>query len=359
LVPAAGLLLTATHTHHAPSTIDILGGQRDGGFCQRLQAALVEAVQRACDALAPAELWFAASQEASVGSNSRYLLRDGSIAWFNQRWDEVVRPTGPFDPDLPVLQLRSPGGEVVAVLFNHANHNIGALTKGQLSPGFYGLAAQEIEQRQGGVAAFLPGAFGSSHNATVFGATPHPLALEAGEAMARVVTAVEEGLQAAEPLNEPRLVALKQPFGYRLRTFDEAAEAAAVRTWAARYDPERAAHHEAVFGGMRAELANHQGEERQAWLQVLRLGEVALVGVPCELFGRLGLEIRRRSPFRYTYVVGLANGTVGYVGDRDAYRLGGYQLWAGWHSPAEPGTGEALVEQALAMLWAVAASPDR
>ena len=97
-------------------------------------------------------------------------------------------------------------------------------------------------------------------------------------------------------------------------------------------------------------MAPVQGEERETSLQVIRLGDIALVGVPGEMFSRLGWEIRRRSPFRHTYVIGLANDTIGYVGDLAAYQLGGYQLWAGWHSPAAPGTGEAMVEQALEML---------
>ena len=74
------------------------------------------------------------------------------------------------------------------------------------------------------------------------------------------------------------------------------------------------------------------------------------MGIPGEMFAALGMEIRRRSPLRYTYVVGLANGTIGYIGDRASHELGGYQLWAGFHSPSAPGTGEAMVEQALEML---------
>jgi hypothetical protein len=83
---------------------------------------------------------------------------------------------------------------------------------------------------------------------------------------------------------------------------------------------------------------------------VIRLGNIAVVGIPGELFASLGIEIRRRSPFRWTYLVGLANGSIGYIGDSAAYRLGGYQLWAGQHSPSAPGTGEALVEQVIVML---------
>jgi hypothetical protein len=154
---------------------------------------------------------------------------------------------------------------------------------------------------------------------------------------------------------------LKRPFVYRVREFDEAAEEAAVKYWSETYAPEDPAIHQRIFREDRATLAPLQGQERQTWLQVIRLGETALVGIPGVMFAALGLEIRRRSPFRWTYVIGLANDTLGYLGNREAYELGGYQLWAGMHSPSAPGTGEAMVEQALAMLreaHAAAAAPS-
>jgi len=357
-IPWSHQLLCATHTHHAPCTIDILGCTRDAAFCQRLQAAIVPAVTEACRILegtgeTQAEFLFAESQEASVGTNSRYLLKDGTIAWYAYPWEDVVRPTGPFDPDLPVFALRRPSGEMVSILFNHSVHNIGALTKGKLSPAFYGLAAQELERRHRAVTLFLPGAFGSSHNTGEFGSTPNIHAVSPAECVHRVVEAVEQGLQWAEPLPLSPLRVLKRPFTYRMREFDEGKEEAAVKYWCEKYTPENPEGYQKVFRAMRAEMAPVQGQERQTWLQVMRLGEVALVGIPGEMFARLGLEIRRRSPFRYTYVIGLANGTIGYIGDRHSYELGGYQLWAGMHSPSAPGTGEALVEQALAMLQEV------
>lgn len=353
-IPLDHLLTCATHTHHAPCTIDILGCSRDVAFCQRQQQALIDAAVEACRRLdepaADAELLFAQSQEASIGTNSRYLLKDGTTAWYAHKWEDVIRPTGPCDPDLPVLALRRPGGETIGTIFNHSVHNIGALTKGAWSPGFYGLAAQEIERRHGGVALFLPGAFGSTHHTGYFGANENVNAIPPAECVHRIVEAVEYGLKVAEPLDVEPLIALRRPFSYRLRRFDEAAEEAAVKYWSETYTPEKPQTHQQVFRQMREEMAPVQGEEREISLQVIRLGDVALVGLPGEIFARLGLEVRRRSPFRNTYIVGLANGTLGYVGDRASYALGGYQLWAGWHSLSEPGTGEAMVEQALEML---------
>lgn len=65
---------------------------------------------------------------------------------------------------------------------------------------------------------------------------------------------------------------------------------------------------------------------------------------------RLGLDLRRRSPFRHTFLIGLANEEIGYLPDLQAYKDGGYQTWVGQHCAVAPGTGGAMVEQALAML---------
>lgn len=360
-LPRSHLLFTASHTHHGPGTLDVLGLRAVPEFLRRLEEAAYRALQAAWqqlrDSEAPpnryqAELLFAVGQEATVGRNSRLLLQDGQIGWYGYEAADVVRPTGPYDPDLLVLTLRAMDGRTIATLFNHSVHNIGTLQAGRPSPGFYGLAAQELERRHGGVCLFLPGALGSTHNCTYEGS-----GLAGQELVDRVVAAVEEALGRAEPALIGPVAALQRPFTYRVRAFDEAAEAAAVRRYFARYATADAAAQEAVFAAERAALAPHQGQTRQTTLQVVRLGQVALVGIPGELFARLGLAIRRGSPLRHTFVVGLANDDFGYVPDAEGYDLGGYQAWVHRHCPAERGTGEAMVAQALSLVEEVAGLP--
>ena len=87
---------------------------------------------------------------------------------------------------------------------------------------------------------------------------------------------------------------------------------------------------------MRQELKPEQGRERKTWLHVLLIGDVAIVGVPAEYFTSLGIDIKRRSPFKYTFVAELASDWIGYLPDREGHDLGGYQTWMGLHSYAEP-----------------------
>jgi neutral ceramidase len=340
-IPFENVLINATHTHHAPSTVTIHGYQRDELFCGRLRDAVVEAVVAASGRCAgrPSRLVLAAGEEATVGQNSRLRLADGTIYWVGPR-DDALGPSGPFDPALPVIGFRGPGGGLEALIFNHSTHCIGGREAGKRSPGFYGLAAQDLEPELGGTVVFLAGAFGSTHNLT----------LDGGEMACRMGEAVQSALRGARE-SEPRLLASrKREIRYRVRDFDEAREDQAVSVYCRKRTGKTADSTIEVFRKMRSALSPHRGEERASWVQALLIGEVAVVGAPGELFTKLGLDIKRRSPFALTLVAGVANDYIGYIPDREAYALGGYQVWTGFHSFVAQGTGELIVEEALRLL---------
>jgi hypothetical protein len=161
---------------------------------------------------------------------------------------------------------------------------------------------------------------------------------------------VRDTLAKAQLRDSAPLAALKRPFKFRVRRFNEQAEEAAVERYCRKYAPGYADVFMKVFRNMRRELAPLQSEERETWLQVLRIGDVALVGVPAEYFTQLGLDIKNRSPFRYTYIAELANDWIGYLPNLEGHKLGGYQVWTGFHSYAEPGTGERIADEIVAML---------
>jgi hypothetical protein len=339
-IPAAHILINCTHTHHAPSTMRLHDYGLDETFTRRVQRAIVQAVQQARTNLAgPCQFQFHLGQEQTVGQNSRQLLQDGSIYWVGPRTN-FVRATGPFDPELPVLAFRDGTDKLRAVLFNHSTHTIGTRQPGRRSPSFYGLAAQELETEVGGIFCFLEGASGSTHN----------LALTGEEATQRMKTALLDALTQLKPRPVAKLAALKRPIQFKVRQFDDAAEDLAVSTYCRKYTGAGADTIIRVFRNMRTALAPERGKQRETWVQVLRIGDVAIVGVPAEYFTQLGLDIKNRSPFRSTYIAELANDWIGYLPNLEGHKLGGYQVWTGFHSYAEPGTGERIADQAVAML---------
>ena len=343
-IPPHRVLCHATHTHSAPSATRVHGYQRDGRFVEGLAKAIAESVIAAAanlEANPECRFRYRLGEESSVGQNSRILLGDGTIFWTGNR-DDAVRPTGPFDPELPVLVFERADGKPVATLFNHSTHTIGARQKGKRSPAFYGLAAQELEAEQGGHHVFLQGASGSTHNLTV----------PPDEMVIRIKNAVNQARGAATPREVTHLAALKEPFEFRIRPFEESAEEEAVMTYCAKRMGNREAAEATalVFRTHRAEIAPYQGEKRMTSIQTVAIGDVAIVAVPAEFFTVLGQEIKRQSPFRHTFVSELSNDWIGYVPDRKGHQLGGYQTWTGHHSYCEPGTGERMVAAAVNQL---------
>ncbi len=345
-IPAANILISATHTHHAPSTIVVHGYSRDELFCQRLREGIVQAVQQADANLGNNEsyFYFHQGEENTIGGNSRLLLADGTIWWVGPRTD-AVRPTGPFDPQLPVLVFRDADDQLQALMYNHSTHTIGTCNGDVRSPSFYGLTAQELETELGGSVCFLPGAFGSTHNVTE---VPPP------EAVKRIKGVINEAMDLAKPMSVDKLASLQRPFTFKVRTFDEGVEDEKVSSYCRKRVPDGADSTINVFRNMRQVLAPQQGQLRETTLITMVIGEVAIVGVPGELFTRLGVALKERSPFQHTYVVSLTNDWMGYLPDREAHTLGGYQTWMGLHSYAEEGTGERMVNEALRMLQQLA-----
>jgi len=54
--------------------------------------------------------------------------------------------------------------------------------------------------------------------------------------------------------------------------------------------------------------------------------EVALLGVPGELFSEIGRQLKADSPAALTCVCAYANGTLGYLPSRRAVEEGGYEV---------------------------------
>jgi hypothetical protein len=340
-IPFDHILINATHTHHAPTTVTVHGYERDEAFTRQVEDKIVQAAEKAARRLSPSTFLFRLGEESSVGKNSRLLLGDGTIYWVGP-YTDVVRPTGPFDPELPVLAFRRRDGGLEAVLFNHSTHTIGVQKPGVRSPSFYGLAAQELEKDRGGTVLFFEGASGSTHN----------LDLTAVEATHRIRQAVATALDLAKERPVDRVDSIRKEITVRVRHFNEEDDERAVSSYCTKRikDPAAAQSVIATFRAMRRKLADRQGQPRKTWVQAVRIGDVALVGVPGEFFTTLGEEIKRQSPFRYTYVFELANDYIGYIPDRPSYLRGGYQTWTGLHSYLEPGTGEQIVAEAVELL---------
>ena len=87
------------------------------------------------------------------------------------------------------------------------------------------------------------------------------------------------------------------------------------------------------------------GGTRDIPIQVIRIGNTALVAIPVEPFAEIGTAVKERSPADWTLFSGYSNGYYGYLPMAYAYPEGGYEV--GPPAPYEPGAAEQMIEDCL------------
>src|SRR5215211_5712900 len=85
-------------------------------------------------------------------------------------------------------------------------------------------------------------------------------------------------------------------------------------------------------------------------IQVITLGDVAIVAFPVELFSDFGRRVKAESPFPDTIIATLANGWHGYAPTLEAFDRGGYEPRFAYLSRLAPEAGERMTDAALELL---------
>ncbi len=354
-IPPSHVLICGTHTHSGP---DIEGHYSPSGPDQ----ALIDVWQRTLAGCVHAAWWHRRDADVGVGLGS--VLGIG----VNRR-----TPDGqPVDPMVGVVSARSSDGSALGVLVNYTCHAVVLGSDNRFfSADYPGYAVRTIEHVEGPgtVAMFVNGAEGdvnTGHSADLSGiGAPIPgrtfeRAQRLGRRLAGEVIKVLSGTPTM--LTGP-VAATVQEVTLPLRRVLAASEAQAAlaaahaevqRLESAGPAPEavtaakiRRFHAEVNLGVAKEREAEPAETLMKAELQVLRIGDAAFIAIPGELFVELGLDIKNRSPFPYTFVVGLANGSIGYLPTSAAFEAGGYEAVA---TRFAAGAGETVRDTCLAML---------
>lgn len=362
-LPGAHIMMAATHTHSGPTSTE--------SYNAFLKERCVECLVAAWERREEARLGIGIGHVEDVGRNRRRLEYGGL----------------PVDPEVGIVKVEDAAGKIRGVLFQYACH---ATTMGPrnllISEDWPYYAIRTIKEQAGdeAVVMFVNGAEGDinpgySSGLSCIGARipirtweyAEKIGVRMGKAVSEAVSDVET--KSAFPI---RSVAGTVDLPLR-RSFPVTAAEAEERRTAAREALERVQQEPGVSQVVidRAEVAVffadmvwhraqafHSGKREpsvRAELQAIRLGDAVLVTFPGEVFVEIALEVKRRSPFRKTLVVGLANAgrTGGYLPTREAFSEGDYEVFASGYSEE---AGEVLVEAALEQIAKVACtSGDR
>jgi len=335
------VLISCTHTHTGAMT-------GEDAYTAYLIDRIADAVRLARSRVEPAEVGWASAMEDRLVFNRRYWMKGGGVRTNPGIGNpEALESAGPVDPEVNVLCARRPGGGTLGLLANYSLHYVGAGdSERQISADYFGYFNRLIQQMRGETftAALSNGACGDINNVDVKGGlrpdnrnyqhTERVAAKVAAAALwawngmafaqdAPVGAAMEEVVLARRPVSEADLARAREIVERKTGTMEERGFA----------------HHILRTAGL--------PERLPTWVQALRVGDLGMVGIPGELFVALGLEIKRRSPFKQTCVIELANDTVGYLPTQKSFEEGGYEVVS---SPYAPGAGEQLVEVAVGLL---------
>jgi hypothetical protein len=226
---------------------------------------------------------------------------------------------GPVDPELCLLRIDDSDGALVAAVVNYACHPVsGDPIRDKfyyISADYPAYTAQVVEQAEGGNCIFLLGTAGNMNPVRINMKNPR---IQTGKALGG---AVLRHIQFTRPCSDVKISALKQPVSLPLKKD---------------LPPERK-----LSVGKDSEIQDTE-------IQVLRIGDVYIVGLPGEVLVEIGLEIKAKAGVENLFVVSIANDAVGYVCPRAAYKEGGYEPGDGTN--LAPGAGEIITEQALKLI---------
>ncbi len=309
------VMVACTHTHAGPATLFLHQcGDVDSHYVATLPAKLRDAAVSAAAALRPV----------------RVAVGQGTVpaAALNRRGEET-----PPDTALGVALLVGDDDVPIVTAITYGCHpvTLGADNR-RISADYPGVTVRAVAEALGGTAIFLTGASGDV-NPTRRGTFDAVDRL--GRALADEVVRVAHGLEPQAPsgltvLREVVALPLMEPPGvpalaellasYRedLREAETAGKPVRVRVaramvgWAERLVALAAA------GTVPASV--------EVEIQAIALGPWVLVGVPCEIFSILGSRIKAAGGGRAVFLVGYANGDVGYLPDAAAHATGGYEV---------------------------------
>jgi len=364
------VLISATHTHSASSALGSAGYRTEvqlDDYQKFVARRIADGVQRAVNALRPAEVAFGRVDVPEHVFNRRWFMKEGTAPPnpFG-KIDKVkmnppagspnlVEPAGPIDPTVSFVALREPGGKPIAIYSAYSLHYVGGVGSADISADYYGAYCETLKKLMSGgdndskfVAAMANGTSGDINNINF--KTPRPskppyaqMQYVAGDVAAKVAEAYQK-------LDWSPTA----PLAAKYRELDVAWRQIGpeLLEWAREMEAKgKAGQNKDViaqsYAGRVQRLAEASNPARMP-VQVLKIGEICIGSSPCETFAETGLEFKKRSPFDKSFMVELSHAYLGYLPTPRHFELGGYETWPGTNY-LEPQASVKMMEALLEM----------
>ncbi|MCP4855423.1 MAG: c-type cytochrome [Fuerstiella sp.] len=363
-IPTDRILISATHTHSAPSAEDLcLGCGRDEAYVKFVPAGVAQAIADAQADLRPAKVGWTSVDGAEFTNCRRWITRSdrmGSDPFGRQtvrammhpgyQNPSYVSPAGPIDPWLSVLSVVSAEDDTpICVMANLSMHYFGA--GAGFSADYFGEVARLLEARIGKISGTqAPDVVGIMSQGTSgdlhwMDYSKPRRGINRQQYAEGVADRVLEAWKTIKHRPNVPLAMAEKRLTIRRRT-----PSAERLEWAGPINRNRGdvpPRNKVEVYAQQAEWID-QHPETEVVLQAVRIGELGITAIPNEVYGITGLKLKRQSPLAMTFNLELANGGAGYIPPPEQHRLGGYTTWparsAGLEEQAEPQIVETLLQ---------------
>jgi neutral ceramidase len=340
-IPADRIMISATHCHTGPKLTP--------DYRKSLSRWIADGVRTAMGELRPTSLKAGVEAESSIAHYRRYRMKDGSVrtnpGFLNP---DIVRPVGEIDSDVGILLALDDRDRPLATWVNYAMHQdtVGGTL---ISADYAHFLAAFLSRVQGPemLTVFTIGAAGNINHWDVGRPGPQrgfSMAETLGQVLAAAVIRGYTRLETVAPVG---IHAASVIVDLPVASISSGEIVAARKAMAKPMPPGVDFTMDRVRQARAVRLGEQNGKPVSAEVQVFRLGDVAIVGLPGEVFVELGRAIKKESPFPVTFIVELANDNIGYIPTTEAFAQGGYEPTS---SILSPGAGEKLAAKAVELL---------
>ena len=328
-IPQHNIVIAATHTHSGPATIGFFN-PKENEYLKELTDKLITVIERAAGGVRPVIAGCVSGIENTISHYRRLLAVNGQVVmnWEPYPQEKITGPLGDIDPEVGVLALADAENpsDYIGILYNHAGHpNVLSGDNYHISGDYPGLASRLLEAKYRCTAMFLNGAQGTMD---IDGLRDRDWdgVERTGKALADAVSGAVKKIEFSQDM-EPRT-------GFTIYSVPTRQISQDELFWSRQILEKTGGTVGALADGvgddykalLYQKLHERENEEIGIEQTCIAVGDAAFITFPGELFTEIGMQIKSKSPFEHTYIIGLANGEIGYVPTRKAISEGGYAV---------------------------------
>ncbi len=362
-VDRKGIFIHSTHTHTSSmlSLDNETQGEMDIMYSEYVLSKFAQAAKDAIDDLKSAEMGIAVSKAENIAFNRRYLMKDGSVRTnpgINN--PDIVKSIGLVDERVNVLRFKREDNTNI-VLINYGNHpdSIGG---NKISGDWPALTRRTFERAVDNTKCiFFNGCQGDVNHVNVNppkgymnglkidfddGPRGYSQAIHVGNVVAASAMQVYEKVAFTDntsisfeqknieiPLNKP--TPEEMPEARRIHELHQAGKDELLPYKGMMLTTK-------VADAARKVRLENAPDALTTLLSIVKIGSIALVGLPGEPFSGVGIELKKTEGYDMILPCCNTNAKEGYFPMKDSYDEGGYEAAT---SPFKSGCAELLINK--------------